>query len=52
MKIAIFTEGTILMHKDAIAHTRDEIIHQVMDKTPSVKDYANYIPIRNAVEKI
>ncbi len=52
MKIAIFTEGTILMHKNAIGHTHNEILQQVIDKESSVKEYASYIPIGNAVKKI
>lgn len=52
MKILIFTEGTILMHKSAIGHTRDEIVRQVINKDLSVRDYANYIPIGEAAKKI
>lgn len=35
MKILIFTEGTIVMRKNV----------------DSIYDYANYVPIKNAVEK-
>lgn len=52
MKILIFTEGTILMHKTALGHTRAEIIDQVKNKDKGVKDYASYVPIGNAVAKI
>ena len=52
MKILVFTEGTILMHKSAEGHSREDIINQVRDKEPSVKEYATYIPIRNAIEKL
>ncbi len=52
MKILIFTEGTILMHKNALGHTREEIVRQVKEKEESVDDCASYIPIGNAVEKI
>jgi len=52
MRIIIFTEGTILMHKSAIKHSREEIVRQVIDKDLSVRDYANYVPIGGAVEKI
>ena len=52
MKILIFTEGTILMHKNAVGHGRKSIVKQVLDKISSVTDYAGYVPIRNAVEKI
>lgn len=52
MKIAIFTEGTIIMHQGAVGHSREEIVQQVIHKDPSVKDYATYVPIRNAPQKI
>lgn len=53
MTIVIFTEGTILMHKGAVGHSREEIVQQVMDnKEPSLKVYAHYVPIGNAVTKI
>lgn len=52
IKIAIFTEGTILMHKSALGHTREEIVRQVIDRESSIKDYTNYVPIGNAVHKI
>lgn len=52
MKILIFTEGTILMHKNADGHTRKEIIKQVKYKDSSVKDYSSYIPVGNSPEKL
>lgn len=52
MKIIIFTEGTILMHKNAVGHDRSTIVRQVIEQEPSVKNYAEYVPVGNAVEKI
>jgi hypothetical protein len=52
MKILIFTEGTILMHKNAVGHDRSAIVLQVMEEEPSVKDYAKYVPVGNAIHKI
>src|SRR3989344_2169657 len=52
MKILVFTEGTILMHKNAVGHERKSIVKQVLDKIVSVTDYAGYVPIGNAVGKI
>ena len=52
MKILIFTEGTIIMHKTAIGHSRKEIIKQVKDKQESVHDYKSYVPIGDAVKKL
>lgn len=52
VKIGIFTEGTILMHKNSAGLGRSEIIQQVKDGEPSVSEYGRYIPIGQAVEKI
>lgn len=52
MKILIFTEGTIIMHKKAKGHTRDEIVKQVEDNDKSVHDYKSYVPVGNAVKKL
>lgn len=52
MKILIFTEGTILMHKNAAGHTPEKIIEQVKHNEPSVHEYSTYIPIGNAAQKI
>ena len=52
MKILIFTEGTILMHKTAAGLTRDEIIKQVQNPAPDIYDFASYIPIDNSVLKL
>ncbi|MBU1037089.1 hypothetical protein KKF32_03565 [Patescibacteria group bacterium] len=52
MKILIFTEGTIIMHKNAAGHSREEIVKQVKDNEKSVHNYASYIPIGDAVKKL
>ncbi len=52
MKILIFTEGTIIMHKNAASHTREEVVKQVEENDESVHDYKSYIPIGNAVKKL
>lgn len=52
MKILIFTEGTILMHKNGEGLSRKEIIKQVKEGDPQVKNYASYIPIGNCVKKL
>jgi len=52
MKILIFTEGTILMHKSGDGLPKEEVVKQVEENEPSVKDYSSYIPIGNASEKI
>ena len=53
MKILIFTEGTILMHKNGWGLKREKIVKQVQDNIDSsLHDYNSYIPIGNAVDKI
>ncbi|MFH2019795.1 MAG: hypothetical protein ABIJ34_00115 [archaeon] len=57
MRILIFTEGTILMHKNAEGYTREEIVKQSkgiigLFKDQSVHKYESYIPIGNAVKKL
>ena len=53
MKILIFTEGTILMHKNGLGLNREEIVKQVQDNIDSsLRDYSSYIPIGNASAKI
>ncbi|MBD3155201.1 MAG: hypothetical protein GF368_00915 [Candidatus Aenigmarchaeota archaeon] len=52
MKIMIFTEGTLIMHSSARDHSREEIVEQVKKWEKSVRDYKNYIPIGNCVEKL
>src|SRR3989338_2778784 len=52
MKIIIFTEGTIIMHKNGIGHTREQIVQQVIDEEPSIHDYGSYVPIGDAVKKL
>lgn len=52
-KILIQTEGTIIMHKNANGHTREEIVKQVHDgKDSSLYDWKNSIPIGNAIRKL
>lgn len=52
MKILIFLHGTLIMHKSAEGKSRDERVRQVMDGEPTVHDYASYIPVGNAIEKL
>ena len=52
MRILIFTEGTIIMHKNAAGLSRETIISQVKNSEESVHDYASYIPVGEAVRKI
>lgn len=48
----IFTEGTIIMHKNGVEHTREQIVQQVIDEESSIHDYGSYVPIGDAVKKL
>ncbi len=52
MKILVFLHGTTIMHKNAVSKTREERVKQSIEREESVLDYANYVPIDNAVEKL
>ena len=59
IRILVFTEGTVLMHALAKGVSREErvkqsqnIIAQFKVRPGSVRDFKNYIPVGNAVEKI
>ena len=52
MKILVFLHGTTIMHKNAVGHTREEIVKQVKDKEKSVHDYKSYVPVGGAVKKL
>ncbi|MBN2353663.1 MAG: hypothetical protein JXD23_13910 [Spirochaetales bacterium] len=52
MKIMIFTEGTIIMHKSGVGQSREQRVRQVKDGDPSIHDYRSYVPIGDAVTKL
>ena len=59
IRILVFTEGTVLMHALAKGVSREErvkqsqnIIAQFKVRPGSVRDFKNYIPVGNAVEKL
>ncbi|TSC56936.1 MAG: Uncharacterized protein Greene071421_446 [Parcubacteria group bacterium Greene0714_21] len=52
MKILVFLQGTLIMHKNAVGKTREEIIEQVKAQGESVRDFSSYVPIGNAVDKL
>jgi hypothetical protein len=52
MKILIFTEGTLIMHKSALNVSREVAVDQVKNDIPDVHDFRNYIPSFKAVEKL
>ena len=53
MKILVFTEGTVIMHKGALGLSGEQIVKQVIeDQDPSLRDWASYVPVGNAVSKL
>lgn len=52
MKILVFLQGTLIMHKSAVGKTREEIVEQVKAQGESVRDFGSYVPIGQAVEKL
>lgn len=52
MKIMVFLQGTIIQHKNAACHSREDIIRQVIEQEESVRDFVNYIPIGYAAKKL
>ncbi|UCH70320.1 MAG: hypothetical protein JSV29_08890 [Candidatus Bathyarchaeota archaeon] len=53
MRLLIFTEGTLIMHRNGRGHTREEIVKQVSEgKDASLHRWKTYVPIGNAAEKL
>jgi hypothetical protein len=53
MKVLIFTEGTLIMHRSGRGHTREEVVKQVREgEDPSLSRWKTYVPIGNAAEKL
>lgn len=53
MRILVFTEGTLIMHKSAAGLQRGQIVKQVIEgKDPSLHDWKSYIPVGNGSYKL
>lgn len=52
MIILVFLQGTILMHKGGLNHTREERVRQVVQEEESVHDFDAYVPVGDAVQKL
>ncbi len=52
MKILVFTEGTIIMHKSAAGVSRLKRVWQSATRETSVSDFVSYIPNGKAVDKL
>ncbi len=52
MRIMVFLHGTAIMHQAALGKTRDERVQQVIAGAESVRDFASYVPVDGAVQKL
>ena len=52
MALLVFTEGTLITQASALGLSREEIVRQVQDGEVSVFDYASYVPVGGAVNKL
>ena len=53
MRILVFTEGTLIMHKCGLGQSREQIVMQSIEgKDSSLYDWKSYIPVGNAVQKL
>jgi hypothetical protein len=52
IKMMVFTEGTIIMHSNALNKRRKDIVDQVKKRDRSVHDFKSYIPIGCAPKKL
>lgn len=52
MRILVFLHGTTVMHSSGIGRARGERVQQSKERKRSVRDYASYVPIGNAVSKL
>ena len=52
MRLLVFLHGTVLMHAGAVGVTRAGRVAQVRSGHPTVGDYAEYVPVGDAVAKL
>ena len=52
MKILVFLHGTVIMHSSAVGVPREERVRQSAKHEPSVRDFASYLPVGDAVSKL
>lgn len=52
MKILVFLHGTVTMHAKAAEQSPEEILRQIATGDAAVYDFASYIPIGKAVQKL
>jgi hypothetical protein len=51
VRILVFLHGTTIMHASAVGRTREERVKQVHVRDASVRDFASYVPVGEAVAK-
>lgn len=52
MRIMVFLHGTSIMHREALGKAREERVQQVIAGAESVRDFASYVPVDGAVQKL
>ncbi len=52
MKILVFLQGTLIMHRNAAGQSRKGILRQVIEQEESVRDFENYTPIGHSAQKL
>lgn len=52
MKILVFTEGTLLIHRDWVGLSREEMARRVKERTPASGGWAAQVPAGHAAEKL
>jgi len=52
VRVMVFLHGTTLMHAAGVGQPREVRVRQSKERDPSVTDFANYVPIGNAAEKV
>lgn len=52
MRLLVFLHGTVLMHAGGVGVSRAERVAQVRAKHPTVREYAAYVPVGEAVAKL
>ena len=52
MRVFVFLQGTVFMHRGGIGVGREERVKQVICGEDSVSDFTDYVPIGKAVDKL
>lgn len=52
MKIMVFLQGTVTMHKSGIGQTPAQRVQQSKGRDPSIHQYEDYVPVGDAVQKL